>query len=249
MIVIREIISGVGPVVRILAWFRTNWGELRLWSQCLLLYRNKRVRVSMAYLFRIKVGDKYLLVRGNRIRDQYQPVGGVYKYFEGAKNALDSFGAVSDAFVKHDEDSKNDLRRVLQRGAKLPAFLEWFHSKRNRECDPWREFNDELIATGILNKDVFGPGSLRSEWVRSVGIGIRYSPEIEIHEYLFADVFELLPSSEQTADLEALQNTESDLYKFVDEQCIRSYGQTCGIRIGSHTWKILEGAVEPPRRS
>nr|WP_241158244.1 hypothetical protein [Adlercreutzia sp. ZJ138] len=35
--------------------------------------------MSAAYLFRIKVGGKYLLIRGNRIKDQYQPVGGVYK--------------------------------------------------------------------------------------------------------------------------------------------------------------------------
>jgi len=201
----------------------------------------------MAYLFRIKVGDDYMLVRSNRIRDQFQPVGGVYKYHPSARGILDSFGAVSDVFVGHDEDSSNDLRRVLQRGSKLPAFLKWFHSKRNREHEPSREFREELITAGIVDPDLFA--HINSQLVRSIGIGIRYSPELEIDEYLFADVFELLPTTEQESILEALKQVDSGKYKFVDERCIRSYGQTCGIRVGSHTWKILEGCVKPPHRS
>ncbi|HUT87735.1 MAG TPA: hypothetical protein VMX15_06600 [Candidatus Heimdallarchaeota archaeon] len=245
--IVREIAAGIGYAVRLARWIRAHWGEIKLLVQSYLWYRNRRVRVSMAYLFRIKVGDEYMLIRGNRIPDQYQPVGGVYKYFAGAKSVLDSFGAVGDVFVRHDEDSKDDLRRVLQRGVKLHAFLRWFHSGQNRECDPRREFHDEVIATGILDADLFS--RVDTQWVRSVGIGIRYSPELEIPEYLFADVFEILLSDEQEAALRALRDVRSDQYRFVDEQCIRSYGQTCGLRIGSHTWKILEGAVEPPRRS
>lgn len=242
-------VSGISLVVRILIWFRANWGNLKLRWQCLCPYRNKRIRVSMAYLFRIKVGDEYLLVRGNRIPDQYQPPGGVYKYYEGARDTLDSLGALSDVFVKYDGDSKDDLRRVLQRGSKLPAFLRWFHSKHNREQDPWREFHEELIASGILDREVFSRISFHYNWVRSVATGIQYSPELDIHEYLFADVYELLPSDEQVTALNSIRKMKSDLFGFVDERCIRSYGQKCGIRIASHTWKILEGAVEPPRRS
>lgn len=201
----------------------------------------------MAYLFRIKVGDHYLLVRSNRTKGQYQPVGGFYKCHTGAKEALDSFGAVGDVFVGHDAESKNDLRRVLQKGSKLLAFLKWFHSKKNREHSPIREFHEELVVTGIADPAVFS--HVDFHWVGSVASGIRRSPELEIDEYLYADVFELLPSPEQERDLESLLAKESDLYKFVDERCIRSYGQSCGIRVGSHSWKILEGHVEPPRRS
>ena len=247
--IISEAVSGISLVVRILRWFRTNWGNLKLRWQCLVPYRNKRIRVSMAYLFRIKVDDEYLLVRADRIPDQYQPPGGVYKYYEGARDTLDSLGALSDVFVKCDEASKDDLRRVLQRGSKLPAFLGWFHSKHNREQDPWREFHEELIASGILDKEVFSHASFRYQWVRGVATGIQYSPELDIDEYLFADVYELIPSAKQVAALNAIRSTKSELFGFVDECCIRSYGQKCGIRIASHTWKILEGAVEPPRRS
>ena len=37
------------------------------------------VRISFAYLFRIKIGNQYLLVKNERGTDKYQPVGGVYK--------------------------------------------------------------------------------------------------------------------------------------------------------------------------
>jgi len=244
---INELTSGAGLVIRIVRWFYTNWEHTKLRFQSYTKYRNRRVRISMAYLFRIKVGDDYLLVRSNRIRDQFQPVGGVYKYYQGAKGILDSFGAVSDVFVGHDKDSRNDLRRVLQKGSKLPAFLKWFHSKRNREHDPSREFREELVTEGIVDPYLFS--HVNSQLVRSIGIGIRYSPELEIDEYLFADVFELLPTTEQEESLEELKKVNSDKYRFVDERCIRSYGQTCDIRIGSHTWQTLEGCVKPPHRS
>lgn len=36
---------------------------------------NTIIRISFAYLFRIKVGNKYLLVRNNRGTKKFQPVG------------------------------------------------------------------------------------------------------------------------------------------------------------------------------
>ena len=45
---------------------------------------NTEIRVSISYLFQIKVDGKYLLVKGNRI-DQYQPVGGVFKMLPSFK--------------------------------------------------------------------------------------------------------------------------------------------------------------------
>ena len=42
--------------------------------------KEKEFRISYAYLFRIKIENKYLLIKGKRI-EQYQPVGGVFKYY------------------------------------------------------------------------------------------------------------------------------------------------------------------------
>lgn len=47
---------------------------------------NKEIRISVAYLYKIKIDGSYLLTKGSKI-DQYQPIGGVYKYYNtfGAK--------------------------------------------------------------------------------------------------------------------------------------------------------------------
>ena len=51
--------------------------------------KNEDVRFSISYLIRIKIPgtSKFLLVRGHRIKDQFQPVGGVYK----KHNSFDDF--------------------------------------------------------------------------------------------------------------------------------------------------------------
>lgn len=49
---------------------------------------NATIRISSAYLYRIKVADKYLLVKNERGTGKYQPVGGVYKLKENEKIEL-----------------------------------------------------------------------------------------------------------------------------------------------------------------
>ena len=44
--------------------------------------------ILQIYLFRIKVGDRYLLVKNNRGTEKYQPVGGVYQFKRGEKDEL-----------------------------------------------------------------------------------------------------------------------------------------------------------------
>lgn len=46
------------------------------------------VRISFAYLYRIKIGNKYLLVKNERGTGKYQPVGGVYKLLGNEKIEL-----------------------------------------------------------------------------------------------------------------------------------------------------------------
>lgn len=229
-----------GLLAKIMIWVARHRKHLGLWVKAKTVYRNKRIRVSMAYLFRIKIKGKYLLVRGNRIPDQYQPVGGVYKFTEGARSTFNELEVTHDVFVPYDEDSKNDLRLVLQKGSKLPDFLKWFDSKHDRETDPWREFFDEVIRTGILDQQVFP--HTKYTWLRSESDGIRFSPYLQIHEYLHSDIYEWEPvSKEQQIAMERLMETESDRYKFATEHDIRTRGASIGIRIGDHTAKILGG--------
>lgn len=55
-----------------------NYKRLNLYIS-ILFKRTDFVRFSIAYLYRIQVEDKYLLVKSNRIKDFFQPVGGAYK--------------------------------------------------------------------------------------------------------------------------------------------------------------------------
>ena len=52
---------------------------------------NTIIRISFAYLYRIKIGDKYLLVKNERGTGKYQPVGGVYKFEEDEKRMIIRF--------------------------------------------------------------------------------------------------------------------------------------------------------------
>ena len=116
--------------------------------------RNKRIRVSVSYLIRVKVGEKFLLVKGEKI-NQWQPVGGVYKTFKDTESAL------SDLSVKYDDEStphrpgcERDLRINLPR-RNIIKFIRWFESGKEREVGPWREFYEELIETNILPQKEF----------------------------------------------------------------------------------------------
>ena len=75
----------VNLVVAVITFFVStifnNRRRIKIWSQSLIRW-NKDIRLSCAYLFQIKqTNGRYLLIKGRRI-DQYQPIGGVYKYHD-----------------------------------------------------------------------------------------------------------------------------------------------------------------------
>ena len=54
-----------------LTWIWVNRGKLKILGHS-IVHMKSDYRISAAYLFKIKVDSKYLLIKGNRI-DQYQP--------------------------------------------------------------------------------------------------------------------------------------------------------------------------------
>jgi len=72
-------------------------------------YSGKPVRLSISYLYRIKVDNLYLLVKGGWI-DQYQPVGGVIKRLPEATAYLSKFDTKDDDLIPIDKTTK-DARR------------------------------------------------------------------------------------------------------------------------------------------
>ncbi len=115
--------------------------------------RYKNLRLSFSYLLKIEK-ENYLLVL-NELNNRYVPVGGVYKYdpkntsklFEKCRIERDTKTIVTNG--------EYDLRIFLNDRFKLKNILHWFEKNENRELDPWREFHEELIATGILSHDNF----------------------------------------------------------------------------------------------
>jgi hypothetical protein len=196
-----------------------------IWILTHTFHANRKIRLSISYLFKIKVDGKYLLVKGNRIRNQFQPVGGVFKRYRESFYALERLKVTDDNNMPIDDLSIDDLR------VKLPAvnvisFLGWYESQLGREVSPYREFYEELIRTEILTQKVFP--YLNYIHLRRHETGIRYSPHFKCYEILIAEIFEIRPTEDQMAALRELQRKSSDQYLWASDDTIERRGATPG---------------------
>ncbi|TDL88736.1 hypothetical protein E2R55_16340 [Vibrio vulnificus] len=194
--------------------------DLKLAFKSKILHYNRDIRVSISYLFRIKIDDKYFLVYGNRI-DQYQPVGGVYKYYEEAKSNFSKLNIKDDDCIEIDQSSKNDLR-IRVPGKNLMKFIKWFRSMECREVSHHREFLEELIEPGVLSSNNFL--YLDYSYINSIIDGIKYDDHFKCYQLLIADIYELKLSKKQIEEFKKLIDKESNGYIWVDEDLINSLG-------------------------
>ena len=178
----------------------THGYGLKLWWKTKFKYANKPIYLSFAYLYKIQIDGKYLLIKGNRLKNQYQPVGGVYKYYPEAKSFLESIKFQPDKTMGNMDDD-DDLRISVQ-GKHIFEFLDWFKQMKDREYDPIREFREELLETGILPKNEFETIKYRKVSVHD--IGITYSKYNDCLEYVYAEIFELVPTEKQKEVLKNL---------------------------------------------
>lgn len=178
-----------------------NIRQLKLLIQTRVLLRNTEVRLSIAYLYRIKVGDQYLLVK-NRSRNYFQPVGGVFKTLPGSEKIFEELGVRPDRLIQTEQGiAKNDLRlHVL--GKNVIDFFSWFDSKQDRETSPWREFCEELLTTQILPQREFRYIDYRYK-------GTVRTPIITLDSggkgMFMYEVYDLVINDEQRLHLEALR--------------------------------------------
>ena len=178
---------------------------------------NKPVRISFAYLYRIKVRNKYLLIMGNRIK-KYQPVGGVYKFYDIHNLQRMGFNEMDE--MKADGQNDKDLRGKIK-AQNLPRLIKWFESQKCREYDANREFNEELIYSKILDAKIFRNIEYKKE--KSIHSGIIKTPNYGL-EYKIFDIIELLPNKEQKEYLENLMlNNNNEQICFVSEDEIRKH--------------------------
>jgi hypothetical protein len=218
----------------------TNITRLNLWFLSKVKYRKSKIRVSMSYIYRIHINDKYLLVKNSKW-DFYQPVGGVYKVLSEDVGFLnDNFGWGKDPHMKTNNEKKNDLRGTVPM-TKLINFLDWFKSQKNREISHWREFYEELIKTKIINIKNFPHFEYRyaGTLLTPIKKSEKWKDYLEILSY---DVYDMIPSSKQEEILKKTQEQNSTDFIWLDKSIILNNGvinKDEEIKIGQHTkWTI-----------
>lgn len=205
----------------------------------LIIKRNQPVRVTVAYLFRIEVNGKYVLIkRHKKDNPGFQPIGGAYKYLkEENRELFDKLGIVPCNHVQRDEDTENDLRVIINKRKNLIKFLDWFESRKNRELDPYREFYEELITPEFLSKEDFK--HIKYVFINKHIEGVLKSPVYPIDELRYADIFELkIENDIQKKQIMNLINYTEDIL-FATPEEIKRGSSNNGIKILSHTFKIL----------
>ena len=208
------------------------------------------IRISFAYLFRIKINGKYLLILNHRKFGKYQPVGGVYKCGEDEKLHLKGkrYLACDDNCIPIDESSKNDYRMRLP-AKKLRTFVRRFNKTNKREMisDISREFYEELISPGILDAKAFN--KIKYRVCGRHFNPIAYSKHFKCHELIMVDIVEFIPTQNQEKLLIQMLNNPSTDYKWATEEEILS----CGVdssrseyveTITEHSYKILDTVTQ-----
>lgn len=185
------------------------------------IFRKKDIRFSISYLFKIKVGQEYLLVKGNRIKGQYQPVGGVYKFHPGINNRFKEWKVKDDDNFAIDELSKNDLR-VRVEGKYVMKFLNWFKSNTYREVSAEREFLEELIDTGLIPLNEFY--KIQYQFSERIQTPLREEKRFNCYQILIADIFEIILTNKQEAILQNLKDQKNSSYIWVKEDEIKKLG-------------------------
>ncbi|MDF2452774.1 MAG: hypothetical protein K0S26_2278 [Bacteroidota bacterium] len=225
--------------VEFVTYLIKEWTFIRLYWDCNKPFVRPEVRLTISYLYRIEVNGKYLLVKSNRIENTFQPVGGVYKYFHPeAKNDLDSIGAITDNNVLNDDKSEFDLRLKLLKRKNIRKFLKWFFSAQERECDPWREFYEELVVPGILPAAVFG--YIHYELIGQHIEPIHYDNHFNIDTFKYADIYKpKLINASQIEELKKLIAKSHPDYIWATQQEIIKGKSNSGHLIAPHTHKIF----------
>lgn len=209
-------------------------------------YRNKEIRFSISYLFKIQIPetDRYLLVLNRRIENQLQPVGGVYKRY-GDDKLFEKWGYSPDSKkngLDVDSESDGDLRFKVT-GKNVVKVIKWFDEGKEREVSAEREFLEELINTSIVDRAVFS--QIKYKHIRRFSKHLKWSEFFSCFEVLVYDVFELLPNEKQKEALKALNQNKTNLkngYAIVNSDDIRQLrlmedGKQIA-RVGAHT-KLL----------
>jgi hypothetical protein len=215
--------------------FVANYRRIGLFVKS-LIHWNKDIRFSIAYLYKIKIDNKYLLIKGNKI-EQLQPVGGVYKVYS-------SFNVIERKLNINFENERGfyedgDLR-FCTKGKNINKVLKWFKSRENREVAVYREFYEEIIKNNILPIKVLSDMSI--EFLKQIRPKMTYSKHFKKNEILLFDIYEIHLTDKYREILCEYIEKENDLIKLVDredieKECVDISGKS--FKIGAHSQYII----------
>lgn len=221
-------------ITSVLVYLISNFKTLKTKTTALFKY-NKEIRISFSYIYKIRIDNKYLLIKGNRI-DQFQPIGGVYKHYPSYESKFTEFGLRREnekGFYEED-----DFRLIIK-GKNINKFIDHFDSQLNREVSVHREFIEEII-----DRFDFPIESLKGmgiEYLKSVGPKITYSDHFKIKELKRFDVYQLNLDDKYLKLLKELTEKESSLILASDEEIITENIVIEGLsrKIGQHAKHLL----------
>ena len=204
-----------------------NWkSSQRKLKRASILQKDTSIRISFAYLFRIKVDGKYFLVRNNRT-NKYQPVGGTYKFLEEERKYLsNNIPVEDDDKIPVNKITKFDYR-LLVKNKDLRKFVKRFNKTPYREniSNLSREFIEEVFSTKILDENIFG--ELSYKYCGRHMTNVEYSSVFRCYELLLADIVEVQLSQTQEELFRNLMEINCDTYCFVTAKEINSLGVKC----------------------
>ena len=215
--------------------FAANYRRIGLFIKS-LIYWNQDIRFSIAYLYKIKINNKYLLIKGSKI-EQLQPVGGVYKVcssFSTIERKLNIIFENERGFYE-----KEDLR-FCTKGKNIGKVLNWFDSRENREVAVYREFYEEIVKNNILPIEVLS--SMKIEFLKQIKPRMAYSRHFKKNEILLFDIYEIHLPDEYIDMISKYVKEGNDLIKLVDredieKECVNIRGKS--FKIGTHSQHII----------
>ncbi len=222
----------------------TNWKtSQRKLIRAGMLRKDSIIRISFAYLFRIKIDGKYFLVKSPRTK-KYQPVGGAYKFYkEEADYLRDNIPVENDNRIPVNEITKRDYR-LLVKNKDLRKFVRRFNKTTHREniSNLSREFIEEIFSTGILDRETYG--TLSYKFCGRHMTDVAYGSVFGHYELLFADIIEVQLSERQEQLFRELAKVKSGKYYFATAEEIKTLGVKYNTNnmidsIGNHTFKVL----------
>lgn len=208
------------------------------------LKKETLIRISFAYLFRIKIDGKYFLVQNSRTK-KYQPVGGAYKFYdEEAYYLADNIPSENDDRIPVDKTTKQDYR-LLVKNKDLRRFVRRFNRTHHREnvMDLSREFIEEIFTTNILDRNTFG--NLSYKYSGRHMTNIAYGNVFKHYELLLADIIEVRLTQKQEDLFRCLMKKDCKEYRFAQASEIKANGvsgygtNNLTDDIANHTIKIL----------